>query len=138
MLVFENEQRLVRRIGIIEDAHERLAAVVDRVKNEPPFDTEHRTEANRVQGCISRVWLLCDHDGEVCHFRVDAESTLVRGLAALVCEVFTACPPVEIVAHDGDILEKLGLTAQLTHTRRIGLESLRRAIREFAAQSLRA
>ncbi len=138
MSVFENEQRFLRGIGLIEDVHERLAVLVDRVRKLPPLDAADRTESTRVQGCISRVWLVCDFDGTRCRFRVDAESTLVRGLAALICETYHDTAPADILAHDSDILESLRLTEHLTPTRRHGLHELRRTIRDFAARALLA
>lgn len=138
MTLLERQQHLARTLSVIEDAQERLAAVVDRVRKVPPFPDTDRTEQNRVQGCVSRVWLVAAIEGERCRFRVDADSTLVRGLAALVCEVCDDALPAEIVRHESNILDLLHLTDQLSPTRRHGLAQVDRTIREFASRQLAA
>ena len=53
----EKQQQLIARFNVIEDAHERLAAIVARGKKWPGLPEDQRTDANRVPGCTSRVWL---------------------------------------------------------------------------------
>lgn len=123
---------LVEEYSYVDDPHERLALVVDRAKRLPPLPPAERDDAHRVRGCISVVWLVGELRDGVCRFRSDADSPLVRGLVALVCEVFDGCPAAAIVAEEVDPLEALGLLANLSPTRRNGLASARAAIRAFA------
>jgi cysteine desulfuration protein SufE len=63
-----------------------LAAVTARGKKwAAPFESE-RIDSNLVPGCSSRVWLVGEVNDGVCRFRMDADSPLVKGLAALLCE----------------------------------------------------
>ncbi len=125
---------LVADYSAVDDPHERLALLVDRAKRNPPLPPELRLDAHRVRGCISVVWLVGDLRDGLCRFRSDADSPLVRGLVALVCEVFDGCPPAAIVADDADPVAALGLLKNLSPTRRNGLASARAAIRAFAQQ----
>ncbi|MES2572912.1 MAG: SufE family protein [Verrucomicrobiota bacterium] len=136
MSVLQTQFQITKRLHLIEDSQERLAAVVDRVRKLPPFSEAERTEANRVQGCVSRVWIVGTIENERCHFRADADSTLVRGLATLICEVYEEASPQEVLEHDSNILDLLHLTDHLSPTRRHGLQQVRRAIRDFAARVL--
>ena len=117
---------------MLDDPQERLALVVERAKNIPALAAAERTAAHRVRGCVSIVWLVSAvHEGR-CVFRSDAESPVVRGLVALLCEFYSGFPPAVIAASDADPLEALGLLRNLSPTRRNGLAAARAAIRAFA------
>ena len=133
MTTREKQAALIARYSIIEDAQERLAAVVSRGRKWPaPADGE-KTDAQRVQGCVSRVWLVGAVENARCHFRMAADSPLVQGLAALLCELYDGGTADEIVAVEPELFEALGLARQLSPTRLNGLANVRRTIREFAA-----
>lgn len=134
----QKEQQIISRLGLIEDTHERLAAVVDRVRKLPPLTDAERVESNRVQGCISRVWVVAAIENDRCTFRVDTDSTLVRGLAALICDVYDGSTAADVAEHETQILGLLNLSDHLSPTRRNGLEQVRKAVREFAANCLSA
>lgn len=129
-------QRLLDDYGVIDDPHERLAAVVDRAKHVPPLGAADRIDAHRVLGCVSVVWLVSEIREGRCHFRTDAESPLVRGLVTFLGEFFSGASAPEVAACPLDPLEALGLTRNLSPTRRNGLAATGRAIREFARTHL--
>lgn len=133
MLLAERERNLIARYALIEDPHERLAAVVERARKMPPLPDSAHTDAHRVQGCVSRVWLLGEVVDGLCRFRLDADSALVKGLAALICELYDGAPAEEIVAFDATLLDALRFTGALSPTRQHGLVQVRRAIQAFAA-----
>ncbi len=124
-------------LAIIPDPQERLGAVVDRAKRMPPLAATERTDAQRVPGCVSSVWLVADLRGGRLYYRADADSPLVRGLVALVCEFFSGATPAEIAASEADPLATLDLLKNLSPTRRNGLTAVRTRIRTLAqAQAL--
>jgi cysteine desulfuration protein SufE len=128
----EKLQHLIDDLAIIDDPQERMALIVDRAKKLPPLAEAERTDAHRVRGCISLVYLVGElHDGR-CTFRCEADSPLVRGLVALLCSFYTGATPAEIVASDADPIAALGLQQNLSPTRLNGLTSARATIRAFA------
>ncbi len=137
MTLAEKQQQLADDLAIIDDPQERLAAVVDRAKKLPPLPADERTDEHRVRGCVSVVYLVgrLDADGH-CQFRCDADSPLVRGLVALLCNFFSGATPAEIAASTADPLAALDLTKNLSPTRQNGLASTRAAIRAFAENQL--
>lgn len=132
MSLTEKLQLTVEEFSLLEDPHERLAAVVDRAKRLPALPEAERTDAHRVPGCVSVVWLIGELREGRCHFRSDATSPLVRGLVGFVSSFFSGTPPAEIVASHADPLEALDLVRNLSPTRRNGLAAVRSAIVEFA------
>ena len=127
-------QRLIDEFALIDDPQERMALVVDRARRLPPFPEGERTESHRVRGCISQAWIVGEQRDGHCRFRCDADSPLVKGLLALLCEFFSDAPPAEVAANAADPLDALGLTRHLSPTRQNGLASARARIRELATQ----
>lgn len=126
------QEELIELYSAIHDLQERMTLIVDRARRVPPLAEAEKTEAARVQGCVSRVWLRPELVGGCCHFRIDADSVLVRGLAAFLCEMYEGSTPAEVEAVEPQLLERLGLAANLSPTRLHGLAQIRRALREFA------
>ena len=135
MIVADKQTRLIEGFAIIEDRQERLAAVVAHARRRPPLPVNEKTDAHRVPGCISSVWLLgAIIDGRL-HLRYDAESPLVKGLVGLLVELYDNAPPAEVIATEPVILSELGLLQDLTSTRQNGLAAVRTHIKALAANS---
>lgn len=130
----ERQHQLIERYRIIEDPQERLAAVTSRGRKWPAPSDAEKIDDNLVPGCVSRIWLIGEMVDGACRFRMDADSPLVKGLAALVCEFYDNASPAEIVESDADPIEILGLSRNLSPTRLNGLGQVRRTIQLFAAR----
>jgi len=128
----EKQQQLIADYAIIEDAQERLAAIVDGARRSPPLAATERTENNRVRGCISQAWIVAEQREGLCYFRSDADSPLVRGLLKLLCDLYSDAFPREIATTEPMLYEALGLARNLSPTRLNGLRSVRAKIREYA------
>ena len=135
MFLADKLQRVISDFAMFDDPHERLAALVDRTRKIPPLPAEERTDANRVHGCVSVVWLVSELREGRCFFRSDAESPIVRGLVAFVSNFYDDTPVSELTATDIDPLEALDLMRNLSPTRRNGLAATRKAILEFARKA---
>lgn len=127
----EKLTQLTDDLAIIDDPQERLGAVVDRAKTPALADAE-RTDAHRVRGCISLVYLVSEVRDGRCSFRCEADGPLVRGLVALLCNFYSGATPADIATFEPDPLEALDLARNLSPTRRNGLASARATIRAFA------
>ena len=128
---------LAAELALFPDPQEQLAFLVDRAKRVPPLAAAERSEANRVHGCVSVVWLTGEMRCGCCHFRADADSPLVRGLVIFLAEFFSGASPAEVAASELDPLETLGLTRQLSPTRRHGLAAARTHLLELARTEAR-
>lgn len=131
MTLAEKQRSLIDDLNIIQDLHERLNAVVSRGAS-MKLAEEHKIEANLVPGCVSRVWLHGEIIHDRTHFACDAESPMVKGLAALLCEIYTDAEPAEVVAIEPDIWSACSFTKMLSPTRLNGLGNMRKRIRGMA------
>lgn len=132
MALEAKQAALIERYRAIEDAHERLAAITSRGKKWPAPTECERTDAALVPGCSSRVWLVGEAHHGICHFRMDADSPLVKGLAALLCELYEGEQTADIVTTEPELVSALGLDRMLSPTRLNGFANIRSAIRRFA------
>ena len=132
MSLAEKESRLTARYAIIEDRQERLAAVTGRGKKWPGLAEEERTDERLVPGCSSRVWLVCEMQDGVCRFRMDADSPLVKGLAALICELYDGESPAEIAGSAPNLMAELGFDRMISPTRLHGLAQIQATMQSFA------
>ncbi len=132
----DRQSRLAQELLRLEDPHERLSYVQDRIRRKPPFSEELRTENNRIKGCLTKVWLHSNLLDGRCVFEVDSESAMVRALASLVAELFSGATPQEALNFRSTILEHSRLEAKITPTRRQGLAHLETAILAFASSCL--
>jgi cysteine desulfuration protein SufE len=131
MTLAEKQQSLIDDLNIIHDPHERLNAVVSRGAA-MKLGEAHKIDANLVPGCVSRVWLHGEIINGRTRFVCDAESPMVKGLAALLCELYTDSNPAEAAAVEPSIWEACAFTKMLSPTRLNGLANMRRRIREMA------
>ena len=133
MSLAEKQSRIVARLSLIEDAHERLAALMSRAKKIPAPDPAQLIEENRLQGCQSRVWLAGECSDGACRWRMDSEAPMVKGLVGLLCELFEGAAPEEVIAFEPTLIEDLGIARMISGTRLAGLASVRMRMRQLAA-----
>jgi cysteine desulfuration protein SufE len=107
MTLAEKQQSLIDDLNIIHDPHERLNAVVSRGAS-MKLGEAHKIDANLVPGCVSRVWLHGELVNGRTRFACDAESPMVKGLAALLCELYTDSNPAEAAAVEPNVWEACG------------------------------
>jgi len=136
MTLAEKQRQLIEDYLLIEDRLERFSALVERTSSLPPLPEEEKTDINRVPGCVSQVWLVGNCENGHCRFQVDADSTIVLGVARLLCELYDGATPEEVVDTEPAFVETLRIGDQLSPTRQRGLRHIRARIQEIARRSL--
>lgn len=125
-----SSQDLIDDFAFLDEWEERYRYVIELGKElEPLSEAEHAPE-NKVQGCVSQVWLVSevrrDEAGRpLLHFRGDSDAHIVRGLVAILMRLYSDKTPAEILDVDARaIFGKLGLDEHLTPQRSNGLYSM--------------
>jgi len=132
MTIEEKQQQLVGALQSFKTAQDRMAYLVRRGRQHPPLDSALKTDVHRVQGCLAKIWFVAEFAGGRCHFKVDSDSAVVKGIAAVLCEFYSGASPEEIVATSPAFLEEFGITQHLTPNRRNSLAAITNSIRVFA------
>jgi len=123
---------------LLGDWEERFRYVIELGKSLSPLTDAERSDANKVRGCASQVWLIAERttDGRI-EFRGDSDAHLVRGLIAILLRLYSGRTPEEILAIDAKAaVERLGLPGALSTQRSNGLFSMVERIRRIAADAL--
>ena len=119
---------------VLGDWEERYRYVIDLGKDLSPLSDAERSDANKVRGCASQVWLVSEHRGDGrLTFRGDSDAHIVRGLIAIVLRLYSGRTPAEILGFDAEAaFETLGLKGALSQQRSNGLASMVARIRRDA------
>jgi cysteine desulfuration protein SufE len=131
---------IAENLSFLDDWEDRYRYVIDLGKALPALPEDLRTEANRVQGCASQVWLATDvvaGEEPVLTFRGDSDALIVRGLVALAIAITSGKGAREIAALDViGKFDELGLKAHLSSQRSNGLRSMVARMRRDAEAAL--
>ena len=95
-----------------------------------PLSDAERSEANKVRGCASQVWLVTEPQGDgTVRFRGDSDAHIVRGLIAILLRLFSDRRPAEIISFDiKAAFQRLGLAGALSTQRSNGLAAMAQRI----------
>jgi cysteine desulfurase/selenocysteine lyase len=128
---------LAEDFDLMDDWADKYNYLIDLGSKLPPLPDEFRTEANRVHGCQSTVYLHARKkpgSADVMEFLADSDADIVRGLLAVLERVFSGQRAAAVVAFDTPAFwRRLGLDQNLTTGRRNGLGAMVERLRDFAA-----
>ena len=118
---------------VLESWEDKYQYLIELGDNLPSFPDAEKKDENKVDGCMSQVWLLAQQkENGAYHLLADSDALIVRGLIAIVLAVFNDKTPEEIKKVPIDeIFTSLGLENNLSPTRRNGFFSLVDKIRQL-------
>jgi cysteine desulfuration protein SufE len=119
---------------VLGDWEERYRYVIELGRELTPLSDAERSDANKVRGCASQVWLVTEPQADgTLKFRGDSDAHIVRGLIALLLRLYSGHAPADILAFDAPTaFAKLGLSGALSMQRSNGLASMVARIRRDA------
>jgi cysteine desulfuration protein SufE len=130
--------------ALLEDWDDRYRYVIELGRTLKPMPEGEHSSANKVQGCVSQVWLSKRIDRNVGNEPVmiylgDSDAHIVRGLIAILLTLYSGRTPREILATDATaIFDEFGFRDHLTPQRSNGLRSMIQHIRNDAREALAA
>lgn len=128
---------------------EKLAKIVDKFKRRDnpkqkyeqllwyakkltPLPEEAKTPENKVNGCVSQVYIIADmKDGQI-YYQGDSDAQLVKGLVAFLIEGLSGATPLEIINLNPDFIAETGLQASLTPSRANGFLNILKKMQQLA------
>jgi cysteine desulfuration protein SufE len=128
---------------LLDESDDRLEYLIELGRLAPPLPDDKKTEANRVRGCASQVWLDARReagtDGVRLTFQGDSDAIITRGIVALIAAIYSGRSPEEVRATDAiDIFRRLGIGEHLTAQRSNGARAMVERIHRDAASALAA
>lgn len=124
-------------LAFLDDWDDRYRYLIDLGRAMPPLPEDAYTDAHKVQGCASQVWLTMARsaDSSTLDIRGDSDALIVKGLVALVIAMFNGRAIRDIATFDAQaFFGEIGLKDHLTAQRSNGLASMVARIKAEAAK----
>jgi len=135
---------ITENFSFLDDWDDRYRYVIELGRTLEPLPESKRTNANKVQGCASQVWLASDvrpdgAAGPKIELIGDSDAHIVRGLIAILLTLYSGRTPQQILATDAlAVFDEFGFRDHLTPQRSNGLRSMVERIRSDAREALAA
>lgn len=132
MSIQEIETELIDEFDLFDDWTDKYQYIIELGQKLPAFPQEAYKEENKIKGCQSSVWLISEFkDGKI-YFQADSDSSIVKGLIAMLVRVLSGQTPEAILAAELKFIEAIGLTQHLAVTRANGLGAMVKQIKTYA------
>ena len=126
-------EELKENFSLFDEWEDRYRYLIDLGRSMPPLEATYQTDAYKVEGCMSQVWMVPGSDGDRLTFRADSDSAIVKGLIAVLLILYSGKTAREILAIDVDeVFRDIGLETHISPNRRNGFYSMVETIRRTA------
>ena len=133
---------IVENFALLDQWDDRYRYVIELGRTLPPMPESAHSDANKVLGCASQVWLLTHvkpdgAGGPTLSFGGDSDAHIVRGLIAILLALYSGKSARAILETDAlALFDRIGLRENLTPQRSNGLRSMVERIRAEAKAAL--
>lgn len=119
-------EQLKSDFEFLTDWEDRYRHLIELGRSLPALTDEEHSEANKVSGCMSQVWMVADKGSDSRYtFRADSDAHIVKGLIAILLLAYSGKNASEIAAVDIEgSFKQLGLDQHLSPNRRNGFFSM--------------
>jgi len=128
----EIQDEIIEEFSDLDDWMDRYQLLIDMGGETEPLPDSDKVEQNLIDGCQSRVWLVCDEKEGRLYFRAESDALIVKGIVTLLIRVLSGHTPDEILDADLYFIEKIGLREHLSPTRSNGLLAMLKQMRAYA------
>ena len=132
MTIEESQQEIIEEFSEMDDWIDRYQLLIDMGEEQTPLPTEEKNESNLIDGCQSRVWIVCNEQDGRLHFRAESDALIVKGIIALLIRVINDHTPQEILNAKLHFIDDIGLREHLSPTRSNGLLAMIKQINFYA------
>lgn len=134
---------ILSNFQLLDESGDRLEYLIELGRLAEPLPPEKKTEANRVRGCASSVWVDTAAEAgagrTTLHFHGDSDAIITRGIVALIAALYSGKSPEDIARTDAlRIFRDIGLADHLTAQRSNGARSMMDRIHRDAQAALAA
>ena len=132
MTINEIQDEIIEDFTVLDDWMDRYQLLIDLGSEQPALPEADKVDQNLIDGCQSRVWLVCDQQEGILTFRAESDALIVKGIAALLVKVLSGHTAQEILDADLYFIREIGLNEHLSPTRSNGLLAMVKQMRMYA------
>ena len=134
--VTESQKEIIGEFSFFENWMDKYQYIIDLGRRINSLPEEEKVNENKIKGCQSQVWLVCELRNERLLFRAISDAAIVSGLIAILLRIYSNKRPQDILEAPIDFIEALQLEQHLSATRSNGLSSMLDTIKTHAIQSI--
>jgi len=131
----EKEKELLADFEMLPEWQDRYNYIMDMGADLPLLPDEEKNAGNKVEGCQSASWLTVENRDGKLFFKGDSEAILGKGVISMLLNLLNGAPVEEIANYDFYLIDAIDLLKHLSPTRKMGLESVMKRIKELAISS---
>ena len=124
--------RMVEKLGSTADPKRRYEYVLWLAKKLEPMPVEQQTEAIKVKGCVSKVFVQGRLEQGLMRWQGDSDALITKGLLALLIQGLDGLTPEQVQSMDPAFIAATGLQASLTPSRANGFLNILRSMQQQA------
>ena len=129
----QRQLKLINEFSHIKSWEDRYRQIIAMGKSLPPLSSDKKLDEYKVRGCQSQVWLLAHRqENNKIIFTADSDALIVRGLVAILLQIYSDSTPDEILNTPPDFIQQLGLASHLSPSRANGLYAMVKQIFYYA------
>lgn len=130
--ITEIEAGIVEDFALFDSWEDKYEYIIDLGKKLELLEDEYKTEANRIKGCQSTVWLTAFFEHGKVYFKADSDAVIVKGLISMLIRVLSGHSPEEILNAKMDFIARIGMMTHLAQTRSNGLLAMIKQMKHYA------
>lgn len=124
-------EELIDNFSYLTDWEDKYRYLIELGEQLPPMPLEEKIPTNKVEGCMSQVWISHTEQNGKHLFKMDSDAHIVRGLEAILWLLVNDKTADDIKALDIEgVFNELGLSEHLSPTRRNGFAGMVARIKE--------
>ena len=132
MTINEIQDEIIEEFVQLDDWMDRYQLLIDLGEDSGTLEAADKNEQNLIDGCQSRVWLVCSGKDGVLTFSAESDALIVKGIVSLLIRVLSGHTAAEILAADLYFIREIGLAEHLSPTRSNGLLAMVKQMRMYA------
>ena len=126
--------KIVERFKRRSNPKQKYEQLLWYAKKLPQMSETQKTAENKVNGCVSQVYIDAQlTEGKVL-YQGDSDAQLVKGLVAFLIEGLNELPPEEIIRVQPNFIEETGLQVSLTPSRANGFYNIFKMMQKKALE----
>lgn len=132
MTIDEIQEEIIEEFSEVDDWMDRYQMLIDLGSGQPALPAQDKVESNLIEGCQSRLWLVCEEKEGLLYFRAESDALIVKGIVMLLIRVLNGHSAEEILASNLYFIDKIGLREHLSPTRSNGLLAMLKQMKMYA------
>jgi cysteine desulfuration protein SufE len=127
------QTKLTQEFLNLSSWEDRYKRIIEMGRALPVLPESYKIEDLKVRGCQSQVWLHAKLDeNKKIIFQADSDALIVKGLIAILLQVYSGRTADEILRLEPTFISDLGFGSNLSPSRANGLQAMVKQIKYYA------